>query len=81
MIERIEKHGLQVDTILADFIEGSALEGTGISADTFWAGLSELAHELGPKNRALLATREDIQSKIDAWHRENKAGGSETRDR
>ena len=81
MIERIEKHGLQVDTILADFIEGSALEGTGISADTCWAGLSELAHELGPKNRALLATREDIQSKIDAWHRENKAGGSETRDR
>ncbi len=79
MTQRIEKHGLQVDTILADFIENSALDGTGISADVFWAGLSDIAHELGPKNRALLATRENIQGNIDAWHKANKPVG-ETRD-
>ncbi len=80
MVQRIEKHALQVDAVLVDFIENQALEGTGISADTFWAGLSELAHEFGPKNRALLAVREDIQSKLDVWHRENKAAGSDTHD-
>ena len=79
MTKRIEKHGLQVDKILVDFIEGNALEGTGVNPDVFWAGLSDLAHDLGPKNRALLAEREEMQGKIDAWHRAHKAGG-DTRD-
>ncbi|WP_293444945.1 malate synthase G [Planktotalea sp.] len=79
MTKRIEKHGLQVDQILVDFIEGNALEGTGVDPDVFWAGLSDLAHDLGPKNRALLAEREKMQGKIDTWHRTHKAGG-DTRD-
>ena len=79
MTKRIEKHGLQVDKILVDFIEGNALEGTGVNPGVFWAGLSDLAHDLGPKNRALLAEREEMQGKIDAWHRAHKAGG-DTRD-
>ncbi|MFA5539987.1 MAG: malate synthase G, partial [Gemmobacter sp.] len=68
MTERIEKHGLKVDARMVEFIEGAALPGTGISADTFWAGLSALIHDLGPKNRALLDVRAEIQGKIDAWH-------------
>ena len=64
---------LQIDPIYCDFIERGALEGTGISAETFWAALSKLTHELGPKNRALLEKRETIQAKIDAWHLENRA--------
>lgn len=79
MTKRIEKHGLQVDKILVDFIEGNALEGTGVNPGVFWAGLSDLAHDLGPKNRALLAERVEMQGKIDAWHRAHKAGG-DTRD-
>ena len=79
MTKRIEKHGLQVDKILVDFIEGNALEGTGVKPGVFWAGLSDLAHDLGPKNRALLAERVEMQGKIDAWHRAHKAGG-DTRD-
>ncbi|SLN27548.1 Malate synthase G [Pseudoruegeria aquimaris] len=67
-MERQEKHGLQVDSRLVDFLEGEALPGTGVSADAFWAGLSALVHELGPKNRALLEKREAIQAQIDAWH-------------
>ncbi|MDE3078886.1 MAG: malate synthase G [Paracoccaceae bacterium] len=69
MVERVEKHGLQVDRRLADFIEGRALPGTGVTAEAFWAGLSGLVHDLGPKNRALLARREELQAEIDAWHR------------
>nr|WP_319948342.1 malate synthase G [uncultured Shimia sp.] len=72
MTTRIEKNGLQVDPVLVDFVEAQALAGTGVSADAFWAGLSDLAHDLGPKNRALLAVREDMQQKVDAWHMSRK---------
>jgi len=68
MTTRIQKHGLQVATSLQQMIETEALPGTGVSADQFWKGLSELVHTLGPKNRALLARRDQLQSMIDAWH-------------
>jgi len=68
MTTRSDKHGLQVDTRLVAFIESRALPGTGVLAEDFWAGLSGLVHDLGPKNRALLQKREEIQAQIDAWH-------------
>ncbi|MDF1802765.1 malate synthase G [Thalassovita sp.] len=68
MTQRIEKYGLQVDSAMVAFIEGEALAGTGVDADTFWAGLSTIAHGLGPKNRALLEKREEVQQKLDDWH-------------
>ena len=69
MTQRTERNGLKVDTRLADFIETRALPGTGVKADDFWAGFSALVHEMGPKNRAFLQTRADLQDKIDAWHK------------
>lgn len=72
-MKRIEKYGLQVDARLVDFIEGRALPGTDISQEQFWKGLSALVHEKGPKNRALLEKRADIQARIDAWHIAHKA--------
>ncbi|TCL10091.1 malate synthase [Shimia isoporae] len=72
MVKRIEKQGLQVAAELVEFIEGRALPGTGVSAETFWDGLSELAHDFGPKNRSLLAKREEIQQQIDGWHLAHK---------
>jgi malate synthase len=66
---RIEKFGLQVAPALHAMIETEALPGTGVSSDRFWQGLSSLVHELGPKNRALLARRDELQASIDAWHR------------
>ena len=69
MTRRIEKFGLQVSAPLHDMIEREALPGTGVASDAFWQGLSSLIHDLGPKNRALLAKRDEIQQQIDAWHR------------
>ncbi|TPE51040.1 malate synthase G [Amaricoccus solimangrovi] len=64
----VERSELLVAPELATFIEAEALPGTGIEAGAFWAGFSALAHDLGPRNRALLARREALQSQIDDWH-------------
>jgi len=72
MTQRIEKFGLQVERSLHDMIEQQALPGTGVGSDQFWKGLSDLVHQQGPKNRALLARRDEIQAQIDAWHRERR---------
>ncbi|MBT8415476.1 MAG: malate synthase G [Boseongicola sp.] len=68
MSNRVNRAGLQVDRLLADFIETEALPGSDVTADDFWSGLSTLAHDFGPRNRALLETRETIQTQIDDWH-------------
>ncbi len=72
MTTRIEQHGLQIAEELYDFIVSKALPGTGVEADAFWRGLSDLAHDLGPRNRELLAKREEIQQKLDGWHQARK---------
>ena len=69
---RSDRFGLQVEETLIDFIEGQALPGTEISANQFWKGLSDLVHTMGPRNRELLAKRDDLKSKIDAWHIERR---------
>jgi len=69
MTDRISLHGLQIDRRLHQMIDTEALPGTGITPETFWKGLAELIHELGPRNRELLATRDALQARIDAWHK------------
>lgn len=71
----IDHHGLKVDQRLADFIMREALPGTGVPAEKFWRGFSELVHDLAPKNRVLLAKRDAIQAKIDAWFKANPDAG------
>jgi malate synthase len=69
MSDRISVHGLGVARTLHDFITTEALPGTGLDAEKFWVGFSELAHRLAPENKALLAERDRIQAAIDAWHK------------
>ena len=64
----IDKAGLKVANLLADFIDQQVLPGTGIAPEAFWAGAAKIFADFSPENRALLATRDDIQAKIDAWH-------------
>ncbi len=65
---RLDKHGLQVDSRLTSFIDEDVLPGTEVNPDQFWGGFARLVRELSPKNRTLLARREELQAKIDAWH-------------
>lgn len=69
---RVEKAGLRVDEALASFINEHALPGSGVDPRRFWEGLSELIHEFGPRNRALLEKRDELQASIDAWHMANR---------
>ena len=71
MTERISIHGLQVATVLHQFIERDVLPGSGVESADFWQGFDAIVHDLAPKNAALLAERERLQAEIDAWHRAN----------
>ncbi len=68
MTERLDRAGLQVDAVLARFVESEALPGTGVEAEAFWSGFAGLLAQFAPKNRELLAKRETLQGQIDAWH-------------
>ncbi|NEW32058.1 malate synthase G [Nocardia cyriacigeorgica] len=71
MTERIQVGGLQVARVLHEFVENEALPGTGVDSAAFWAGAEQVINDLAPRNRALLAERDEIQGKLDAWHGEN----------
>ncbi|WP_416311021.1 malate synthase G [Pseudomonas sp. W03] len=68
MTERVQVGGLQVAKVLFDFVNNEAIPGTGVDAGKFWAGVETVINDLAPKNKALLAKRDDLQAKIDGWH-------------
>ena len=70
MHDRIDKAGLQVAPELAQFIDDRALPGTGVSHDRFWAGAADIFARFSPRNAALLDKRDELQSRIDAWHQQ-----------
>jgi malate synthase len=69
MTQRTTLHGLQVATVLQDFIEQRVLPGTGLAAEAFWPGFAQIVRDLAPRNAALLAERDRLQADLDAWHR------------
>ncbi|RZL87217.1 MAG: malate synthase G [Variovorax sp.] len=69
MTERTTVHGLQVATELHRFIEEKVLPATGVASATFWKGFDAIVSDLAPKNIALLAERDRLQSEMDAWHK------------
>jgi len=71
MTQMNPRGGLQVAANLDQFVETEALPGTGIDSAAFWSGFDALVHELAPKNHALLAERDRLQTELDNWHRAN----------
>jgi malate synthase len=71
MTDRSTVHGLHVATPLLRFIDERVLPGTGIAPESFWQGFGALVRDLAPKNAALLADRDRLQSQLDAWHAAN----------
>ena len=63
MTDRIERGGLQVDKTLSDFIDDEALPGTDVAPESFWSGFGKLVRDLSPRNRELLAKRDELQQR------------------
>ncbi|RKP49511.1 malate synthase G [Trinickia fusca] len=74
-----DHHGLRVASVLEQFIEREAMPGTGIDRAVFWQGFSDIVHALAPKNRALLAERDRLQTALDSWHRAHPGPVRDTR--
>ncbi len=65
---RISTHGLSVAKVLYDFVNMQALPETGVESEAFWGGFAALLKQFAASNKALLARRDELQQKIDAWH-------------
>ena len=71
MTDRTAIHGLQVATSLYRFVEDKVLPGTGVDAAAFWKGFDAIVADLAPRNIALLAERDRLQTELDTWHKAN----------
>ncbi|NML42158.1 malate synthase G [Ramlibacter sp. G-1-2-2] len=71
MTSRTQIHGLEVDSVLKRFIDEQVLPGTGVAADKFWTGFDAIVREMAPRNAALLAERDRLQTELDGWHKAN----------
>ena len=65
-------NNLKVSEDLLSFVNNELLKDTGITSEKFWSGFDKAVHELAPKNKELLKIRENLQNKINEWHKKNK---------
>lgn len=74
--ERISAGGLQVAKTLYDFVNGEVLPRVGKDSDAeqakFWDGFGKIVEEFTPRNRDLLAKRDEFQNKMDQWYADHK---------
>ena len=68
MNDYITRSTLRVDAGLAQFVEGEVLAPLGLDAGAFWQGFAAICDRFAPRNRTLLARRDELQVQIDAWH-------------
>ena len=71
MTDRVTVGNLRVAQVLHDFVNNEALPGTDIDPDSFWAGVDKVVADLAPQNQDLLARRDELQARIDRWHRQH----------
>jgi len=70
--EYVNRAGIEIDSRLAQFIESEVLRPLGRDVAAFWSGFAALLADFAPRNRALLAKRDELQAMIDAWHTERR---------
>ncbi len=71
MTHRTSQGGLQVATVLNDLLTQRICPGTGLTPETVWAALEKIVADLAPRLRTLLARRDELQTKIDGWHKQH----------
>ena len=78
MTNRIQRGDLQVSEELDKLISEKVCVNIDVEPEQFWNSFNEVVKEFTPRNKALLAEREELQTKIDNWHKENKEFDKET---
>ena len=78
MTNRIQKGDLQVSEELDKLITEKVCVDIDVEPDHFWNSFNKIVKEFTPRNKALLEEREELQTKIDNWHKENKDFDKET---
>jgi len=68
MNKRINEHGYKIADCLYNLVNHDVLPGLPVNQKDFWRAVADVLDEFIPRNQALLATRENLQAKIDAWH-------------
>src|ERR1700709_2250466 len=69
--QHVRAGGLEIAAVLHRFVEEEALPGSGLDPAAFWDGFGELVRELAPRNRELLARRDELQRQLDGWHHDH----------
>ncbi len=69
--DRVAVGGLQVASVLHAFVRDEALPGSGVDEAAFWAGVEAILTDFVPRNRELLARRDELQQQLDEWHEKN----------
>ena len=69
----ILKKNIKINDNLYNFINNEVLKDINIEEDKFWNGFSDIVDIYYPKNIYLLKKRQDLQNKINKWHKENKS--------
>ncbi|GAB3267617.1 malate synthase G [Chitinimonas naiadis] len=70
---RITHGALAIDAQLYALVRDEIIPGTGVENEAFWSAFEQIVADLTPTNTALLAKRDALQAKIDAWHQANPA--------
>ena len=78
MTNRIQRGDLQVSEELDKLITEKVCVNIDLEPAQFWNSFNEIVKEFTPRNKALLAERDELQTKIDNWHKENKEFDKET---
>ena len=63
---------LKVSKNLENFVQKELLKDLNISPKVFWNKFDKAVHELAKINTKLIKKREDLQKKIDEWHKKRK---------
>lgn len=69
---RTEIAGLSVAEPLARFLDAEVFPKTGVTAEDFWSGYAGILRDLEPRVKKLLTERDNIQAKIDDYHRSHR---------
>ena len=67
----IKKNDLKINSVLYEFINSEVLPGTDIEPTEFWEKFGKIVNDLALVNKRLIEKRENIQKKIDDWHKQN----------